>query len=324
MKIAVIGAGNWGKNLVRTFHSLGVLSSVMDPSEQIRSEVAKNYPDVTVFDSLEELLKSDITAVAIATPAQTHAAIALQAFRAGKDTFVEKPMSLAISEANELIHAANEHGRILMVGHLLLYQPAVRWIKNYLNEGKLGEIWNIHQTRCNLGRARKVENVLWSFGVHDIAVLLSLVASPVKNVKCLGQCSLQSNIEDDVYLHLQFENGVRAHLHNSWLWPKTDRHLTIVGSQGMLVYDEIAQKVLLHKKTISAELKNVDEGTEVVFEGSAEPLRLQLEHFLDCVKTRKEPLSHGASGLAVVEVLETASQLLQKDRENDPRINKIV
>ncbi|MDB5098498.1 MAG: Gfo/Idh/MocA family oxidoreductase [Cyanobacteria bacterium RYN_339] len=309
--VAVIGAGNWGKNLVTNFHALGVLASVSEASPALREGLFKQYPDLPVYADYQEVLAGDVPAVAIATPVPTHYPIAKEALLAGKDVFVEKPITLSLAEAEDLAELARKLDRVLMVGHLLLYQPAIQWIKQYLAAGELGTVHSLHQERMNLGRARTVENVLWSFGVHDVAVLLHLVGAAPTHIQATGQRVLQAKVEDDVYLHLGFPQGVQAHLHTSWLWPERRRGLTVVGSLGMLVYDEIAQTVTLHKKGITPDLANRDYGAEVVFSGSGEPLKLELQHFLDRVADRAAPLSDGASGVEVVRVLAEASRQLE-------------
>ena len=213
-------------------------------------------------------------------------------------------MTLRRREAETLVRIAYEQDRILMVGHLLLYQPAIRFIKDYLAKGHLGRIYHFHQERKKLGRARYVENVTWSLGVHDLAVLIHLAGEPPRHIFASGHCGLHEKVEDDVYVHLSFADGMKAHLHNSWLWPENRRRLTVVAERGMLVYDEIAGTVTLHRKTIDKDLNNHDEGEEALFEGADPPLRLELRHFLDCIATRKQPISDGRNGLAVVEALE--------------------
>jgi predicted dehydrogenase len=307
MRIAVIGAGNWGINLVRNLRDLGVLSHVAEEVGSLRERVASEVQDVELLDDYTPLLEADIDAVAIATPVPTHAVIAGEFLAAGKDVFVEKPMTLTAVEAEKLVDQAEEGKRILMVGHLLLYQPAIHWLKEYLSAGELGKVYSFHQERMKLGRARAAENVLWSLGVHDVAVLLHLAGGAPLTSSCSGHCGLQDGIDDDTYLHMEFPGGVKAHLHNSWLWPENRRRLTVVGEKGMLVYNELAQNITLHHKTIDSSLQNQDEGEEVVFEGSGQPLRLEMEHFIECVKTRATPRSDGKNGLDVVRVLESVT-----------------
>ncbi len=309
--IAVIGAGNWGRNLVRTLSGLNVLAAVAEASEGLRTKLAEDYPDVDLYSDYNALLNSDeVKAVTIATPAPTHHAVAKAFLEAGKDVFVEKPMTMTADEAEDLVKIAENNDRILMVGHLLMYQPAIGRIKALIEEGVIGDVFTIHQERKKLGRARNVENVLWSFGVHDVAVLLHLVGSAPTEVNAFGHSGLQPElgIEDDVYLHLDFANGVQAHLHNSWLWPENRRCLTIVGSKGVLVYNEIEQTVKLHRQSIDSKTLDItNEGEEIVHEGAKQPLEIELSHFVDCIENRSTPISDGRSGLEVIRVLEKAA-----------------
>ncbi|OIQ12671.1 Gfo/Idh/MocA family protein [Neomoorella thermoacetica] len=313
MTVGIIGAGNWGKNLVRTFFSLGRLAGVAEVNPATRQWLAAAYPGLPVYSDYGDLLACDIAAVAIATPAATHYQVAREALLAGKDVFVEKPLALSRAEAEELVALAESKNRILMVGHLLLYQPAVQWLKRYLESGAIGPVAFLTQERLKLGRVRPVENVMWSFGVHDIAVLLYLVGQKPQQVKAYGRCFLQKEIEDDVYLHLRFPGGIAAHLHVSWLWPEQRRLLTIVGSKAMLVYDEVQQRLTLYKKRVTPDLQSEDAGSEVVFQGDGEPLLLECRHFLDRVADRRRPLSDGRGALDVIAVLEEAEKQLKED-----------
>ncbi len=309
MNIAVIGAGNWGKNIVRNLHHLGHLGPVIDPSETIRAAHAANIPGlVTGSDYTPLLTDPAVAAVAIATPARTHHAIAKAFLLAGKDVFVEKPMTLTVEDAEDLHRTALDHGRILMTGHLLLYHPAIRVIKEALAAGRIGTVFTLHQERAKLGRVRDKEDVLWSLGVHDIAVLLHLVGVAPERVTSFTHTGLQPHIADDVYLHLDFPGGVKATLHNSWLWPADSRVLRVIGNTGIIEYLEKEQKVLLHHKTVDASLQHHDRGTEVLFEEtSTEPLRLELQHFIDCVRDRSTPVSDGQNGIDVIRALAQAS-----------------
>ncbi len=310
MKVGLIGVGGWGRNLARTLWELGALGGIAEVRAEVRKELRALYPGVPLYPEHRALLETDLLAVAIATPAATHFALAREALDAGKHVFVEKPLSLHRDEAEELADLADRAGRVLMVGHLLLYQPAVRWIEDFLRSGGVGEVWSLHQERLNLGTVRTVENALWSLGVHDVAVLLHLVGERPTTVKCVGQRASPSGVEDDAHLHLGFPREVQAHVHVSWLWPEKRRRLTVVGSEAMLVYDELAQEVTLHRKRIGEDLRPADEGTEVVFQGSAQPLRLEMEEFLSCVRDGKRPLSDGRRAVDVVAVLEEASRQL--------------
>jgi predicted dehydrogenase len=308
MNIAVIGAGQWGINLVRNLHALGVLSHVVEKDSEIVDEVSKEISDVQFLNDYDSLLSSDIDAVAIATPPATHYEIALKFLEQSKDVFIEKPMTLASQDADELVRIAEANQCILMVGHLLLYQPAIDFIKNYLERGHLGKIYHLHQERLKLGRVRTEENVVWSLGVHDIAVLLYLVGSSPESVDFTGHCGVQKQIEDDTYVHMTFDGGIMAHLHSSWIWPENKRSLKIIGEKGMLVYNEMEQTVVLHTKRIGSDLENIDQGEEQLFEGSDQPLRLEMEHFIDCIRSREEPISNGRSGAEVIRVLESLNE----------------
>lgn len=309
MKIAVVGAGNWGKNLVKNFAKLGVLAAVADAVDANRNWVAKEFPDVERYESSDALLASArFDAVAIATPPHTHCSIALAAMEKGLDVFVEKPLTLDPGEARQLQETAADRGCILMVGHLLLYQPAIQFIKKYLDGGALGKVYTLTQRRSKLGRVRSVENVLWSFGVHDVAVLLHLVGEAPSNVSFSGHAAFTEGVEDDAHLHLQFPSGIMANLHNSWYWPRVERELVVTGEKGILVFDELNAKVILHKKQVADDLTHSDEGDEVIFEGAAQPLLIELKHFIECCKTRQQPISDGQNGYEVVNVLSQARE----------------
>jgi predicted dehydrogenase len=310
VRVAVLGAGRWGHNLVRNLYELGALHGVVDPRPEVRSDVELTYPGIEVWAESKDAFASDVDAVVIATPAVTHAALALAAIQAGKDVFVEKPFALNVEDAERVVREAYAAERVLMVGHMLLYQPAIRWIREYIKQGNIGSLIGLHQERLNLGTVRTVENVLWSLGVHDVAALMYLIGEDVLRVTAWGQRALQERIEDDMYIHLQFQSGVEGHLHASWLWPERRRRLSVVGTEAMLVYDEDEHVVLLHRRHVLEDLSVEDAGTELVFTGDAEPLRAELEHFLDCVRTRSTPISDGESGLRVIRVLEQASTQL--------------
>ena len=288
MNIGVVGAGAWGKNIVKTLHEIGVLGGISEVSAERRAELRATY-DVPVVGDPEELVELGLDGVCISAPAPVHHLLAKMFILEGHHVFVEKPMTLSSLEAEELVWLAKENNKTLMVGHLLLYQPAVQFIKEYMASGRLGKVFSLNHERLNLGRARKVENVLWSLGVHDVAVCLYLAEETPTDVLFAGQCAIQPGIEDDTRLSLSFPSGLRGHIHNSWLWPEMRRRLTVVGEHGMLVYDEMAQTVTLHSKGITADLANRNEGEELVFEGSGQPLTLERERFVDCCANGKPP-----------------------------------
>ena len=307
MKIGVIGAGNWGKNLVKNFANLGVLHAVADSVKENLNWVAENFPEIQRYETSDELIASaNLDAVAIATPPHTHCAIAIAAMEKGLDVFVEKPLTLDPEEARLLKDTATDRDRILMVGHLLLYQPAIQFIKKYLDNGELGKVFTLTQRRSKLGRVRSFENVLWSFGVHDVAVLLHLVGEAPADVQFSGHAAFTDKVEDDTHLHLKFPSGIIANLHNSWYWPRVERELIITGEKGILVFDELNARVILHNKQVGKDLSHFDEGEEVIFEGADQPLLSERKHFLDCCEKRVKPISDGKNGFDVVNVLSQA------------------
>lgn len=320
IRVAVIGAGAWGRNLVRNFHELGVLAAVADPSPDIRVGVAEQYKNIPVYASFEELPLNQLDAVAVAVPVPMHFHIAKTAIEAGLDVFVEKPITHTSAEAEALHQLAMQQGRILMAGHLLMYQPAVRWIRDYLSAGKLGELYGLHLERLTLGRVRNVESVLWDLGVHDIAVILHLAGAQPSRIRAYGHRILREHLEDDVYVHFDFPSGLRADLHTSWLWPETQRRMVVRGDQGMLVYNEVQQTVTLYRKGITEDLKNRDDGSELIYQGHGQPLRLELEHFLARIRDRQPALSDGASAVVVMQTLEQISERLARhyDTTNGP------
>ena len=315
-RVAVIGAGAWGKNHVRTFHELGALAGVVELSPVLREKVKAEYPGVTVWDDLE-LAIPHAEGFIIATPAPTHAPLATRLLAAGKGVLVEKPMTLSTTEAEALAKAAEAAGRTLMVGHLLMYQPAVKELKRLLDEGFLGRVHRIHQERLNHGRVRSTENVLWSFAPHDVAVLLHLMGEAPSAVRATGAAFLQPGIQDDVHVEFAFASGRSAHIHAAWYWPGKQRGLRVMGEKGMIVYDEADQSLTLHRKTLGEALAPVDGGSERIYEGHGEPLRLEDQHFLDCLATGLDPISDGQSGVEVIRVLETAqAQLTRSEMEH--------
>ena len=310
-QVIVVGSGHWGKNLVRNFYELDSLAGVVEVSAPLRQRVKEQYPHVPVFSDFTEALTTDVPAIVLATPAPSHYSLALTALKAGKDVFVEKPMTLRAADARELATYANTHDQILMVGHLLLYQPAIVWMRNYLTSGKAGQVQHISTHRLNLGKVRTTENVWWSLAPHDISIILDLLGHPkLQRVNASGHRRLQPDIADDVHVDLSFESGQTAHLHCSWQWPLKQRGLVAIATEQMLVYDEIQQLVTIHNKRIDPKLIAVDDGTTVIDIADAQPLKLECQHFLECVKTRQTPHSDGWNGVTVVDILERVQEVL--------------
>lgn len=311
-RVIVVGGGNWGKNLIRNFHQLNALVGIVEVDKEKQAFYKTEYPNINIYSDYQEALKTDISAIVIATPAPTHYKLAKAALEAGKDVFVEKPMTLKAEEAKSLAEYADEQKLILMVGHLLLYQPAITWMREHLNTGKAGKVFHVATTRAKLGRVRKKENVWWSFAPHDVSVVLHLLDNPeITQINARGQAILQSDIEDNVRVNLTFNNNQTAHIHCSWYHPLLERNTIVIAEKQMLVYNEVDQTVTVYDKTIDrTTLNNIDEGSTKIDIAASEPLKLECEHFLHCLKTRNKPISDGWNGVAVVEILEQAQEKL--------------
>lgn len=314
-KVAVIGAGNWGKNIIRTLNTIGVLHSVTDQSHQLRQSVKEQYENIYVFDDIDTLLQHSPCPVVLATPVATHFSLAKKILEAGRDLLIEKPMAMNQQECVVLNALAQQNQCVLMVGHLLIYQPAIRFIKDYIINHKLGHIHHIYQVRRNLGTIRTHENALYSLGVHDLAVLDYLTGQMPDNIQATGQSIINQGIEDDVHVHMTFENGLQAHLHNSWLWPMKERYLMVSGEKGMLKFDESNQTVTLFAYQVDGQFKVTREEPEIIFKNSGQPLEVELLHFIECCTSRLAPSSDGAQGERVVTMMQQAMQeLSQKEK----------
>ncbi|MBW7896426.1 MAG: Gfo/Idh/MocA family oxidoreductase [Opitutaceae bacterium] len=322
--LALIGAGYWGKNLARNFHSLGALHTLCDRSTETLASYGDDYAGVKKTDSFDAVLAdSAISAVAIAAPAELHHRLTKAALLAGKDVYVEKPLCLDINEAEELVTLAKTEGRILMVGHLLQYHPCILELQRLVGQGDLGKLQYITSNRLNLGKIRQEENALWSFAPHDISVILSLVGGQLpEKVQCTGESYLTPQVADTTLTALKFAGGVRAHVYVSWLNPFKEQKLTVVGSKGMAVFDDTkpwAEKLVLYRDYLTwsdgrtpTPVKSA--GTPVVPDQS-EPLRDECQHFLECCAQRRSPRTDGPEGLRVLQVLKAAQASLDKDGE---------
>lgn len=338
MNLAVIGCGYWGKNLVRNFRDLGVLRMVCDLTPQGRALAREMAPQARIVDTVDAVLgtaldaetantgasdsetsdsetinSETIDAVVLATPAETHYTLVARALRAGKDVFVEKPLALTYEQGAELVALAQAHKRILMVGHVLEYHPAVKTLNQLVHSGELGNIHYIYSNRVSLGKVRREENILWSFAPHDIAVILRLVGQMPFEVVACGGNYLQPNIADVTVTNLLFDNGIRSHIFVSWLHPFKEQRLVVVGSKKMAGFDDVAKQLTLYDQRVelgAGEPVPIRGQGEVVEFASDEPLRLECEAFLEAVATRCPPLTDGASGLQVLRVLQAAQRSL--------------
>lgn len=322
--LALIGAGYWGKNLARNFSALGVLHTLCDQSSAILASYGEEYAAVSKLDSVDDVwLNSAITKVAIAAPAVFHFSLAKAALLAGKDVFVEKPLCLEETGARELAALAERTGRVLMVGHLLQYHPLVQKLQHMVAQGELGKLQYITSNRLNLGKIRREENALWSFAPHDISVILTLAGNHLpEQVRCTGGEYLNSTVADTTLTALRFPGGLRAHVYVSWLNPFKEQKLTVVGSQGMAVFDDTRpwnEKLQIYRHYLTwanGQVPTPNKATaEAVVVPEAEPLREECQHFLTCCQNRQTPRTDAREGLRVLQVLQMAQASLDQDGE---------
>lgn len=313
-KVAVIGCGYWGKNLVRNFYNKGALSIICDNSDSGLAMAKKIAPDAIRVRDIGVVLQSDVQAVVVATPAVTHYNVAKKCLRANKDVMVEKPLALTFKDGSKLVDIAKEQSKILMVGHVLEYHPAIRKLYELVRSGVLGDIRYAYSNRLNLGMIRREENALWSFAPHDIAIMLRLFGGvPIKVVAC-GKSYLNHGIEDVTITNLFYPNA-QAHIYVSWLHPFKEQRLVIIGSKKMASFDDVAKKLIIYDQYV--EVKDgehipIKNGGEEMSFSSDEPLGLECDAFLEAVRIRSNPLTDGVSGLQVLQVLEDAHNSLKQ------------
>jgi predicted dehydrogenase len=319
-RVAHAGVGGWGKNVVRVIGELTDLAWVIDTDEARQAEYAGRYPQATVTASFADALADDtVDAVTIATPVPTHYALAKQALEAGKHVFVEKPPAMRGEEMEELVTLARANSRVLMPGHLLLYHPGLRKVKDLVDAGELGDVACVYGNRQNLGVIRSNENALWSLGVHDLSVILWLLGEEPSEVVAFGQDFVQPGIEDVVFCFLRFPSGKVAHMHLSWLDPHKMRKMTVVGREKMVVFDdmELERKVTVYEKGPWEPAQTYGEWrtrTGDIFSPKIpndEPLRLELQHFLQLVEEGPGDHREATDGLAVVQALDRLTTSLR-------------
>ena len=311
MKVAVIGCGHWGKNLVRNFAELDSLCAVSDSNETLAAQFSLRYKVPSVdFDTV---LSSDCDGVVIATPAPLHADLAKKAFMAGKHVYVEKPMAMTLDEADEIIEAGRKAGRHLMVGHLLQYHPVFARLRDMVKQGEFGELRHVYSNRLSFGKVRAEEDVVWSFAPHDISMILSLVGQNVKTVRCEAADILQSGICDMASLHICFENGIKGNVSCSWLHPYKEQKLVVIGEKGMAVFDDTMdweQKLAVYEHEVDLQVSPpILQNAEVRYEKvpEAEPLGAECKYFLDLMAGHADLLTDGFEGRRVLQVLAAAS-----------------
>ncbi|UCE17500.1 MAG: Gfo/Idh/MocA family oxidoreductase [Gemmatimonadota bacterium] len=332
--VAVLGCGYWGPNIIRNFHQLpgAHLLSVCDLRQDRLDYVKEHFPNVETTLEVESLLaRTDIDAFVVTTPADNHFSLTKRVLEADKHVLVEKPLALTSDECRELIELAESKGKTLMVGHTFLYNAAVRKLKQFVDNNELGDIYYVYSSRLNLGRIRSDINAMWNFAPHDVSIILYLVGQEPVSVSAKGQSYIQPGIEDVVFMHLDFDDGMKAMIHISWLDPNKVRRMTVVGSKKMVVYDDVSRdaKIVVYDKGIDKININESFGE---FEGFGEfqlrlragdmfipeidfvePLKVECSHFIDCIVNGKKPLTDGEEGLRGVKVLEAAQQSLKHD-----------
>jgi predicted dehydrogenase len=326
IRVGIAGTGGWGINLVRAFARLNdaQVAAVCDPQEAALTRAAAIVPGARRLHALDEMLElADLDAVVLATPAVAHAAHARQALAAGKHVFVEKPLALRADDAEEVVRAAERAKRTLMVGHIMLYHPVVQRLKSMLQAGELGQVLYLYATRVNLGKLRRDENALWSLGPHDVSMILYLLGDLPQSVNARGGAYLQDRVHDVVFVNMAFGSGVMAQVQLSWLDPRKERRLTVVGSKKMVEFDDVhpVEKLRIYDKGFDrppgfsdfSEFLSIRNGDISIPQVAlAEPLDLECRHFLECVAKQRQPITDGGSALNVVRVLEAAQRSLDE------------
>jgi predicted dehydrogenase len=322
VRVGVVGLGYWGPNLARNFAAIPEceVKWLCDASAVAGAKLAQTLPDASMTQDIGELLQDpELDAVVLATPVPSHAELATRVLEAGKHCFVEKPLATDVQDAQRAVAAAARAGKTLMVGHLLEYHPAVAQLKELVDGGELGELFYLYGNRVNLGKLRADENALWSLGAHDVSVVLHLIDEDPVECTAHGRSYVREGVEDVVFCYLRFPSGVVAHLHLSWLDPHKERRLTVVGSRRMATFDDmrLEGKLTVWDKGFDEDARSWGEYVARSGEsfspriGNVEPLRVECEHFVQCVQTGARPRSDGESGLRVVRVLEALQRSLE-------------
>jgi predicted dehydrogenase len=317
--VGVAGLNYWGPNLVRNFDDLAELTWLCDLDEERLTSLGARYPNARKTTSFEEMLADDaLDAVVVATPVPTHYALAKQALEAGKHVFVEKPPAMHAVEMDELVSISEQHDLVLMPGHLLLYHPGVLKLKELIDAGELGDVLCVYGNRVNLGIVRENENALWSLGVHDLSVILYLLDEDPEIATAQGGDFLTAGVEDVVFCYLRFPSGKIAHMHLSWLDPHKMRKMTVVGREKMAVFDdmELERKVTIYEKSPWKRAETYGEWQTrsgdiyIPKISTAEPLRLECQHFLALIAGDGDRLKVARDGARVVRALEMLTESL--------------
>jgi predicted dehydrogenase len=330
--VGVIGAGYWGPKHIRNFSEIAGsrVTMVADLSEPRLASIRASYPSISTTTDFQELLHhSDVDAVVIATPVSTHAALAEEALNAGKHVLVEKPLAASSAECERLIRAAEANGCVLMVGHTFLYNPAVLMLREMVQSGELGDIYCANAERLNLGLFQRDINVLWDLAPHDLSIFMYLLGTAPTAVSAHGTAHYLPSIEDVAYMQVTFPGKVHAGIHASWLDPNKVRRITLIGSRKMVVYDDVeaVDKIRVYDRGVDMPSEITNGMPSLSYRSGAisippvsgsEPLRLECEHFLECIRTGARPRSDGRQGLTVVQALEASERSLRLDGAKVP------
>ncbi len=323
--VGIVGCGYWGPNLVRNFRSLPgcTVKKICDQNQQRLNHMEETYPELETTSVFDEVVDDErIDAVAVATPVWTHYELAKKSLEAGKHTFIEKPMASTTEQCRELVELARERFLTLMVGHTYIYSTSVRKIREIVDSGDIGKLLYVNSQRLNLGLFQKDINVAWDLAPHDLSIILHVMGLSPTSVNCQGKANVNTGIEDVSNLSLGFGNGGFATVQSSWLDPNKVRRMTFVGSSRMILFDdnEPIEKIRIYDKRVEAP-PHYDTFAEfhysyhygdvcIPYLRHVEPLKTQCQHFLDCIRSGKKPLTSGIEGLQVVQILEAASNSL--------------
>ena len=315
-RIAVIGCGVWGRNIVRNFYNLGVLDTVCDIDEENRKKVLEQYPGVKVTSDFKEIINNpEITAVAVVTPSHTHYKMVHAMLDAGKNVYVEKPISTVAQEAKDLTEVANSKGLVLMVGHLLLYHPAVNRLKMLIEEGELGDIVYAQSDRLNINFFKNDRSVMWDLAPHDVSMMSYVTGKdPVRVISAVGCSSDRNDIMDITHLTIEFEGGMVGQISDSWITPRKHVQLLVRGTKATAILDDTVPE----NKLVVFDNYNKDISQNIKLDYlEIEPLKLECQHFINCCETGKKARSDGDNGFMVTTILEQAEKVMLGDRRKN-------
>jgi predicted dehydrogenase len=315
-KICVVGAGNWGLNHIKTLDSMNCLGGFIEKDDTLRGNIKRKFPKAKSFKSLDEsFLEKDFEGYVVATPAKTHHKLSLKIINAKKHLLVEKPISFSVDEVQDLQIKSKKNKINLMVGHLLLFHPAIIKIKELIDGGKIGEIKYIYSNRLNFGKVRSAENVFWSFAPHDISIFQFLIESYPQKIGCTGNAILQKSIQDSTITTLTYNNGISGHIFHSWLHPFKEHRLVVIGDKGMISFEDSKENkplVFYSKKIeiINSEIESIDQGEEKIAYPMKSPLTEELSYFINHLDGKKLKINNADDALEVTKILSEASTQL--------------